>query len=101
MPSIHAAHELNDPSVIHTRDTIGKLEDPSIVGDYDHGAVRILRNGAHSRHDLVPGFVIEATRRFVADYQLRITHQRASDRHPLLLAEIPETSKLNTASPLR
>jgi len=86
MPSIHAAHELNDPSVIHTRDTIGKLEDPCIVSDYDHGSTGTLRNFSYGRHHCVPSFVIKAARRLVANYQLRVMHQRASDCHPLLLA---------------
>ena len=41
---------------------------------------------AQNLHDLLAGFVIERTGRFVAHQQPRFVHQSARDRHPLLLA---------------
>src|ERR1700686_4674019 len=81
-----AIDDLDDLSVIHVCHAIGKLEDAWIMGDHDECSVGTLRYASQDLHRAVPGLVIEAACRLVADNQLRFMPQRAGDRNALLLA---------------
>src|ERR1700681_3469350 len=71
--------------------TIGKLEDASVVGDYDECPVGAFRHASQDLHHAAPGLMVEVAGRLVADDQFRFMYQCTGNRHALLLAaaELP------------
>src|SRR5215469_2450083 len=83
---ICAFDDLNNFSVIHMGDAVGKFEDARIVRDHDDRPIGTLRNSSQHFHRAAPSLVIEVAGRFVANNQLGFVHQGTGDRHALLLA---------------
>jgi hypothetical protein len=60
--------------------------DVRLVRDQQDGDAALLVQLLERAHDLLAGLRIEVAGRLVGQHQRRIAHQRAGDRHPLLLA---------------
>src|SRR5260370_20177681 len=78
--------DFDDLTVIHPRNAVGKLENARVVGDHHECPIMTPPHAPEDFHHAAPGLVVELACWFVADDQLRLVHQRAGDRHPLLLA---------------
>ncbi len=56
------------------------------MSNHDERPVRAFGNIPQELHHAAAGYVVEVACRLVANDQLRLMHQRARDRHALLLA---------------
>ena len=79
--------DLDDPALVHHRDLVRQRQRLAlVVGDVDGGEVELalqpLELGAHA----VAQLGVEIGERLVEQQELRLHHQRARERQPLLLA---------------
>ena len=72
-------------AVAHHESAIGVRGDLGIVGDQDHGVVRVAQ-ALEQAKDLFAGLAVERAGGFVGQQDRRLVDQRAGDRHALLLA---------------
>ncbi len=88
-----------DLSIVHVRDDVCEVKDPVVMGDDNHGAVRMHRRVGEKFHDGFARGVIQGRRWFVADDQAGFMDERAGEGDALLLAAGKLTRKgLGTVS---
>ena len=75
-----------NPTVFKSYDTISKLRDAGIVRDYDQSFLVLCNDRAQKLHDLSACFMIEKTRRLIADDQIGVVNHSPCNGNPLLLA---------------
>ena len=76
-----------DPAVVHHRDGLGERERLGlVVGDVDRGKAEALLEHRELHAHMGAQPCIEVRHRLVEQHEARLVHQRAGERHPLLLA---------------
>src|SRR6185369_5252470 len=78
--------DFNNCSVIHAGDAVGEFKNPRIVRDHNKRSIRTAGSAAQEFHHGASSHMIEVAGRLIANDQLRVMHQSASDGHTLLLA---------------
>src|SRR5512143_510605 len=77
---------LDDATVQHADDAIGRVTDGDVVGDDHEGQAGLLVEHPHQLDDLAGLLAVEVAGRLVGPYDRRVVHERARDRDPLALA---------------
>ena len=75
-----------DAAVVHGDDPVAKVENSIVMGDDDHGPVRLHGHALHQVEHGAAGPRVERRCRLVAHQQPRLVDEGPGDRHPLLLA---------------
>src|SRR5262249_7390356 len=76
----------NDASVFDANHPIGERQYTGVVGDHQYAALGIVRDLGQELHDGVAVLAVERRGRLVGEDGRRVAHDRARDRHTLLLA---------------
>ena len=78
---------LLDFALVHHRHPVGEHHRlPLVVGDIDHGHFQALLQAAYLVLHVLPQAAVQGAQGFVHQHQVRLKHQGAGDRGPLLLA---------------
>src|SRR5918995_2072295 len=77
---------LDQPAVGEAQDAVGALGDPLVVGDEHEGDLELAVQAGEQVHDHLAAAGVEVAGRLIGEHHARRAHQRAGDRHPLLLA---------------
>ena len=83
--SISASSLGDDDAVADGNDAVRAPSQPEVVRDVQHGLALVVQPREKLEH-LSCSHAVQIAGRFIADDQLRVVRQRASDRDPLLLA---------------
>ena len=79
--------DLLDAALVHDRDAVRRRHRLGlVVGDVDRGDAEFIVQAADLAAHLLAQIGVEVRQRFVQQQDFRLHHQRARQRHPLLLA---------------